>query len=94
MIKQVRSNSRDSVTIIVCPVRGTLAVHFCAIPVLQGQNCDLWWPCPAGSDLHQVVEEIMIANGVACNVTRLETLRQQGKSVDYLVIFNRQDRDN
>ncbi len=93
MTKQVIKNIRDSVTIIVCQVRGTLAVHFCTIPVLQGQNCDLWWPCPACSDLHQVVESILIANGIACNVTRLETLRQQGKSIDYLVIFNRLDRD-
>lgn len=89
MSKQVIDNIRDSVTIIVSPVRGTLAIHFCAIPSLQGEECELWWPVMPESDLHQVVETILITNGIACNVTRLEKLREQGKSIDFLVIFNR-----
>ena len=80
---------RASVTIIVCPVRGNTAIHFCAIHSLQGSDCELWWPVVAGTSLHEAVEAIMVTNGIAINVTRVDKVRMQGRSTDYQVTYNR-----
>lgn len=84
------AENRAEVSIIVCPIQGKMCIHFCAIPLLQGGvNGDLWWPLTEGMELHKAVENIMVTNRIANNVTRLDLLMRQGKSTDYRVIFNK-----
>jgi len=82
------STSRESVTVIVSQVQGNPCFHFCRIPLLQGENCDLQWPFNMTLSLFENIEAVMTLNRVAHNVTRVEFLREQGQSRDYLITYN------
>jgi len=75
---------RNSVVVIHDPVNG--AIHFCETS-LQGE--DRWFPFVGDrNDLFVKIEQLMVDNAIANNVTSVEPLRQSGKSVEYAVVFN------
>lgn len=79
---------RARVTVILSHVQGKPCFHFCSIPLLQGENCDLQWPFDKSLSLFENIELVMTLNRVAHNVTRVDFLREQGQSSDYLVTYN------
>lgn len=92
-MKDINTESSESpraeVIVIVCTLQERTAFHFCSVPLLQGLNCDLWWPMPEGESLHSAIESVMVINHIAHNVTSLNPIRRQGKSTDYRVVFNK-----
>ena len=83
------SEQRECVTVIVCHVLENPCFHFCSIPLLQGENSNLQWPVNPALSLFENIELVMILNGVANNVTRLDFVRAQGQGHDYQVIYNK-----
>lgn len=65
------------------------AVHFCETK-LAGEDHNLWFPLPLveGADLFSMVEDIMVLNGIANNITEVKELRQCGDHIDFQVIYN------
>lgn len=75
---------RNSVVVIHDPVKG--AIHFCETS-LQGE--DRWFPFVGDSnDLFGKIEQLMVDNAIANNVTSVEALRQCGKCLEYTVVYN------
>jgi hypothetical protein len=83
------SEPRECVTVIVSHVQENPCFHFCSIPLLQGENCNLQWPVNPALSLFENIELVMILNGIANNVTRLDFVQAQGQSRDYQVIYNK-----
>lgn len=88
---------RRKVVVIVAPVNGVECLHFCST-VLKGYTLDessgtfepggedKWYPIRQG--LFVTIEVLMVAFGIAHNVTSVSELRENGPSTDYEVIYN------
>lgn len=74
---------RAELTIIACCVNGMPCVHFTSTK-LQGD--DLWFP--THGNLFITIERLMIANGIAHNVARIDLIREGQTHKDYLVTYN------
>lgn len=79
---------RKNVVVIFAVLESGASFHFCSHPLLSGKNNELWYPLPHDVSLFNAIENVMIDNNQANNVTRVEELRVNGKSVDYLVTYN------
>lgn len=78
-----QTEHRAKVVVIVAPINGVESLHFCGTE-LQGE--DKWFPIRQG--LFVTIEVLMVAFGIAHNVTSVSELRECGKSTDYEVVYN------
>lgn len=64
------------------------AVHFVQHPLLSGSNHNLWIPVSADETWFVALERILVANGIAENVTCIRPLRECAEYTDFEIIFN------
>ena len=83
---------RNEIVVTVLPVKGILCVHFCEPKKLQGDDYNLCFPLHKTENVDRLnfneIENIMIVNNVAKNVTLIEKLRNSGLSADYRIVYN------
>ncbi len=76
---------RDSMTIIVALNNGKQSFHFTQQPLAGNDN----WFKVLDNDLFLSIENILIENGVAHNLTLLSELRKNNEtSSDYKITYN------
>jgi hypothetical protein len=78
-----QESHRAKVAVIVAPINGVECLHFCSTG-LQGE--DKWFPIRQG--LFVTIEVLLVAFGIAHNVTSVNELRECGESTDYEVVYN------
>lgn len=84
---------RKDTVIFVGNIKGIDVFHFCLLDMraLNVEGCpygkELWFPYEPGK-LFQAVEQALVINGFAVNVTSIDYLRTCGEVKDYAVVFN------
>lgn len=83
---------RNEIVVTVMPVKGILCVHFCSPLKLQGNDSNLCFPLYNTDNVDSLnfkeIENIMMVNYIAENVTLIERLRNCGLSADYRIVYN------
>lgn len=79
---------REKVIVLFTTLNEGPAFHFCSHRLLSGKESNLWYPLPAEKSLFEAVENVMVENNQAVNVTRIKKLRVVGKCTDYEVTYN------
>ncbi len=85
------SNPRAKITILVMNMASGYGIHFCCHEKLSGTDANLWFPVTAEAveaDLFSTVENIMLINNVAHNVTSVSLARSHPICRDFDVIYN------
>lgn len=92
-----QESRRANVVVIVAPINGVESLHFCST-FLKGYEIDestgmfksggkdAWFPIRQG--LFVTIEVLLVAFGIAHNVTSVSELRECGESTDYEVVYN------
>lgn len=80
---------RGAVVATGCVTAQGRGVHFCNDPLLSGINCNLWFPVGDGEEWFAAIERILVMNGVAENLVRLDPLQDCREYTDWNVIYNR-----
>jgi hypothetical protein len=87
---------RAKVVVIVAPVNGVESLHFCSTALKGYTECDpvsgfkdggedKWFPIRQG--LFVTIEVLLVAFGIAHNVTSVSELRECGESTDSEVVY-------
>ena len=79
---------RNTVIVTTCATSQGKGAHFCNHALLSGINCNLWFPVAEDESSFQAVERILIMNGLAENLIRLEPLSEWVEHSDWQAIFN------
>lgn len=82
------SDPRAKITILVISLASGYGIHFCCHEKLSGHDANLWFPVAAEADLFSTVENIMLMNNVAHNVTSISLVNSQALCRDFDVIYN------
>lgn len=82
------SDLRAQITILVISLASGYGIHFCCHEKLSGPDADLWFPMAAEADLFSTVENIMLMNNVAHNVTSISLVNSYAICRDFVVIYN------
>ncbi|KZN63320.1 hypothetical protein [Pseudoalteromonas luteoviolacea] len=85
VIKQTNMSNRETMIIIVIP---TIRMFHFTRKTLAGLRNEAWYPYKEGK-LFEYVEKYLVDSGIANNVTRIEKKQSCGKSVDYVVTYNK-----
>ncbi|OIX90674.1 MULTISPECIES: hypothetical protein [Pantoea] len=88
MKAQEKGLSRNAVVVTTCATSQGKGIHFCNHALLSGINCNLWFPVAEEESWFQAVERILIMNGLAENLVRLEPLSEWVEYSDWRAIFN------
>ncbi|MCF6256188.1 MAG: hypothetical protein L3K25_07785 [Gammaproteobacteria bacterium] len=81
------SDARKRTVIILSMIKGQRSVHFTEQP-LAGQDNNVWFPI-GNEDLFRAIENIMVVNNQACNLTVVTRIRDISDTChDYEVIYN------
>lgn len=79
---------RKKIMVLFTTLNEGPAFHFCSHRLLSGKDTELWYPLPVEKSLFQAIENVMVENNQAVNVTRIEKIRVVGKCTDYEVTYN------
>ncbi|MCH9408877.1 hypothetical protein MNC86_23175 [Pantoea agglomerans] len=88
---QAESQPQKRGRLVVIASNNTIAgraVHFVQHPLLSGCNHNLWIPVSADETWFVALERILVANGIAENVTGITPLRECAEFTDFEIIFN------
>lgn len=81
---------RKVTVIILSRIKGQRAIHFTEQP-LAGQDNNVWFPI-GNEDLFRAIENIMVVNNQACNLTLVRRIRDISDTCyDYEVTYNLAD---
>ncbi|WP_028715636.1 hypothetical protein [Pantoea ananatis] len=83
---------RATVTVTGCETKRGRGVHFCGHSLLSGHNANMWFPVAEAESWFEAVERILVMNGLAENLCRLEPLRKGSDYNDWRAIYNRKVR--
>lgn len=83
------SGPRANITVLVISLATGYGIHFCCHEKLSGPDADLWFPMSAEADLFSTVENIMLMNNVAHNVTSISLVNSHPNCRDFDVIYNK-----
>lgn len=64
-------------------------IHVCNDPLLSGINSNLWFPLNPEESWFVGIERVLMMNGVAENVVRIDSLRDCAAYHDWKVVYNR-----
>lgn len=82
------SDPRAQITILVISLASGYGIHFCCHEKLSGPDANLWFPMAADADLFSTVENIMMLNNVAHNVTSISLINSHPICRDFDVAYN------
>lgn len=88
---QAESQPQARGNLVVIASNSTIAgraVHFVQHQLLSGCNYNLWFPVSADETWFVALERILVANGIAENVTSITPLRECSEYTDFEIIFN------
>lgn len=78
---------RKTTVVILSRIKGQRAIHFTEQP-LAGSDNNVWFPI-GNEDLFRAIENIMVMNNQACNLTLIQQIREISDSCyDYEVTYN------
>ena len=79
---------RASVIVTGCATAQGRGIHFCGHELLSGNNCNLWFPVANEESWFEAVERVLVMNGLAENMVRLEPLSEWSEYSDWRAVFN------
>ena len=81
-------NVREKLYAIVCDVNGVKSFHFTSGRLqTDGAGRELWFP--VNGDLFNSIEQALVINYIAHNVTSVESIVSGSTYNDYEIIFNK-----
>lgn len=82
------SDPRAQITILVISLASGYGIHFCCHEKLSGPDANLWFHMDTDADLFSTVENIMMLNNVAHNVTSISLINSHPICRDFDVVYN------
>lgn len=84
---------RGELTVTGSETRYGRGIHVCNDPLLSGINSNLWFPLDPTESWFTAIERVLMMNGVAENVVRIDPLRDCAAYHDWKVVYNRKVTD-